>query len=255
MVDGLGFQPCIDGHRHLLVYRHLHRTALHIYRSLFLHAGIRTPRILGSIGLHILTQPCHGRTVLSVSDDAGVAVCGPCGAIDIAPEGDAGTVIRLPHIRYLLLIALQLQLVVGGADVILRAVHRHLQCVLNLCHRILEVIEIQVGEVVRLTAVGINGSAIVAHRPHEVDELCALPLEGVVVIIDEDGVRPTLMSQFKSLDNPVVAGFSITAESLFVGCRLVTCHRLVHHVDEWEVGIACLHGVHPLYDSLVLLFW
>lgn len=124
---------------------------------------------------------------------------------------------------------------------------------LSTRHGGLEVGDVHIREVVRLAAVGVDGGTSVDERLHQGDELVALPLEGVVVVVDEDGVRPALMGQFESLDDPVVACDALAAQRLAVGGGLMAGHSLVDHVDERKVGVALLDGVKPLYDGLVLL--
>ena len=105
----------------------------------------------------------------------------------------------------------------------------------------------------RLASVRIDWSTCVANFLHEVDELAFLPLKGVVVIVDEDGVGPAFVCQFKRLHNPVVASYSVTTQRIFVGCRSMTGYSLVHHIDEVDGGIMFLDGIEPLHDGLILL--
>ena len=105
----------------------------------------------------------------------------------------------------------------------------------------------------RLASVRIDWSTCVANFLHEVDELAFLPLKGVVVIVDEDGVGPSFVCQFKRLHNPVVARHTVTTQRFFVGRRCMTRNGFVHHVDEIDGGIMFLNGIEPLHNSFILL--
>ena len=148
MVDGLRAQTGTHLDRHDIVLRYGERSRLDIDRCFLDHAWEGTFGVLGSIGSHILAQPGHGRTILAVADEARVAVGSPRLAIDVAPEGDASAVVGFPHHGNLFLVALLLQGVVGGADVVLRTVHGHFQLPLQLVHGILEGSYVAIGEVV-----------------------------------------------------------------------------------------------------------
>ena len=177
VVDGLRAHSCPDGDGDGVTEAYPRAGRLHVDRRFFLHAWERALGVLGLVACHVLAEPGHRQTVLPVAYQAGVAAGGPCGTVDIAPQRDAGTVARLPHIWNLLFVALQLVVVVVGADVILRAVHRHLQVRLQLVHGRLERVDVAVGQVVRLAAVGVNRSTGVSDGFHQSDELGAVPLE------------------------------------------------------------------------------
>ena len=172
---------------------------------------------------------------------------------DVAPEGNAGTVVFLPEVGNLLLVTLFLQTVVVGTDVIFRAVHWHLQRVLNFGLSTLEVAEAAVRQVVALTTVGIDRCTGIAKGADEVNKLVSVPLEGVEVVVDENGFRPTFVGHFKGFDNPVVTRLTRTAQCLadVVGVGLVTIDSFVHHVDHGQVGITFLDFIHPFNDSIV----
>jgi hypothetical protein len=74
-----------------------------------------------------------------------------------------------------------------------------------------EVVEAATRQVVTLATVGVDGSTGIAQGANEVNKLVGVPLEGVVVIIDEDGIRLTLMGHLEGLDNPVIARLAVTA--------------------------------------------
>ena len=105
----------------------------------------------------------------------------------------------------------------------------------------------------RLAAIGIDRRAGVAEGLDQLDEFRALPLEGIVVVVDQDGIRPALMCHFKSFDDPVITCLTVTAQGSLVGSRLVPGDRLIDDIDERQVGVMRLDGIHPFLDGLVLL--
>ena len=105
-----------------------------------------------------------------------------------------------------------------------------------------------------LTTIGIDRGTRIADGTHEVDELIGVPLERVIVVVNEDGIRPALMRHLESLDDPVVARLAVAAEGCLIGGRGMTADSLVHHVDHGQVRIVLLGFVHPLHDGLILLF-
>ena len=227
---------------------------MHIDRGFLLHAGEWTWGILRGIALHIGTQPFHSRAVGAVFlDDTAIAVGCPSMMADISPKGDTRTVVSLPHVGYLLLVTLQLKVVVVSADVVLRAVHGHLQRILKFHHRILEFGLAAIGQVVALTAVGIDRCSGIAQRTHQVDKLVGVPLEGVEVIVNQDGVRPAFTGQFKGLDKPVVARLARTAKRLdeVGGVLLMPGDGLVHHINQGQIRIALLYLIHPFHDGII----
>ena len=228
----------------------------HVDRHFLLHTGERTLGLLGGVACHVLFQPGHGWTLLTILIKAGVAVGSPRGTIDIAPEGNAGAIALLPHIGYLLLVTLQLQVVVGCTDVVLRRVHRHLQGCLDFLFSRLEIVHVAVGQVVRLASVGVNRCSGVTECLNEFYVLVGVPLEGIVVVVNQNGVRPTLKSHLEGLYQPVVARLAASAQRLLHHriAGLMGAYSLVYYIDERQGGILLLHGVEPLHDSSKAVF-
>ena len=106
-----------------------------------------------------------------------------------------------------------------------------------------------------LTAIGVDRGTRITDGTDEVDELIGVPLERVVVVIDQNGIRPALMGHLEGLDDPVVACLSVTAEGCLIGGRGMTADSLIHHIDHGQVRIVFLHFVHPLHDGLILLLY
>ena len=104
-----------------------------------------------------------------------------------------------------------------------------------------------------LTAVSINRSTSITKGTNQIDIFVCVPLEGVEVIVNQNGIRPTLVGEFKCLDEPVVAGLALAAQR-FLHHRvasLVCTHGLVHHIDHRKRGIFLLHGIIPLHDGCI----
>ena len=112
-------------------------------------------------------------------------------------------------------------------------------------------------QVVTLTAVGINGSTGVTKGLHQVDILVSVPLEGVEVVVYEDGIRPALGSQFEGLDNPVVACLATATQGFLdqIGLSLMAIDGLVDHVNHLQVGEMRLYLVHPIDDGLIAFLY
>ena len=254
MIDFLCLETSTNRYRHSLALSNGNSSRFNIDRSLLYHTRERTLCILGCISSHILTKPRHSRTILAIPDDSRITVSSPCLAIDIAPESYTSHIVSLPHVRNLFLVTLKLKFIIRCTNVILRAIHRNLQGILNLIHSILEISLTHICKVVRLTSVSINRSTCIAESPNKINELSSLPLEGVIVIINKDSIWPTLMSHLECLDNPVIASLAVTTKSSLVRCRLMTSNSLVHHVNHRKLWIVFLYSIKIFLDCLILLF-
>ena len=62
------------------------------------------------------------------------------------------------------------------------------------------------------TAVSIYRSTRIAKGSDKIQIIIGIPLEGIVVVVDQNGIRPTLIGEFKSLDEPVVASLAFTTQ-------------------------------------------
>ena len=85
----------------------------------------------------------------------------------------------------------------------------------------------------RLTAIGINRRSSIAQGTDKLNILIRIPLEGIEVVIDKDGIRVALISQLKGLDQPVIARFATTSKSRLdvLGVILMSLNGLIHHVN------------------------
>ena len=115
LLDGLGGQTCTDLDGHHIVLGHLQGSRTDIDGSLFLRAGEGTHGVLGGIGLHVLLDPRHGRALFAVLVKA--RVTNPSSTMDIAPQGDTGTIGLLPHHRQQLLVLSLLLGIVGNVNI------------------------------------------------------------------------------------------------------------------------------------------
>ena len=63
------------------------------------------------------------------------------------------------------------------------------------------------------------------------------------------------MRHLESLDNPVVARLAVAAQGLTkqVGVGLMAIDGLVDDIDDFQVGIFFLDGVHPLDNGFITL--
>ena len=106
-----------------------------------------------------------------------------------------------------------------------------------------------------LAAICVDRSSGVAKRLDKVDVLVGVPLERVEVVVYEDGVWPSLVCQFKGLDNPVVASLACASQCFDEVGRacLMSADGFVNNIDELKVGIPFLYGIHPLNYLLVSL--
>ena len=124
---------------------------------------------------------------------------------------------------------------------------------MDLLHRLLEITQTTVRQVVRLTAVGINRSACITNRLDEVDKLVRIPLEGVEVVIDQNGIWPALVRHLEGLDDPVVARLTTATEGFLDirGLWLMTIDGLVDNIDHGEIRIMFLGSIHPFHNRLI----
>ena len=173
--------------------------------------------------------------------------------MNVSPEGDTGTIVGLPHHREDVLKLLFLLRIIGLVDVQLSDVHRHLQAGLKRVHRVLQVGGGDICDVVRLTAIGIDGSTGIAKGPDEIQIVIRVPLEGVVVVVNQNGIRPTLISHLEGLDEPVIARLALAAKRFLNHWIALLMHSngFVHHIDHRKRGIFLLHGIIPLHDGCI----
>ena len=234
---------------HVIVLDDLQSRRTDIDGSLFHRAREGTYSSLGGSGLHILLNPGHGRTlrtVLSVK----ARVVNPCLTYDIAPQRDTGTVGLLPHHRQYLLVLSFLLGIVGNVNIQLRDEHRHLQCVLLTFQGVRQVCGAHASHRMRLVAVGINRCSGIAKGANEVEVIVYVILDRVVVVVNQNGIRPTLVGHVKCLNEPVVARFATAAQGLLHHgvTLLVHTHCLVHHVNHGQCLVMLLGMVEPVCE-------
>ena len=99
----------------------------------------------------------------------------------------------------------------------------------------------------RLVAVGINRCTGITQHLYQSDIIVYIPLDGVVVIVNQNGIRPAFVSHLEGLDEPVVASLTATAKRfLHHGVTLlVHTDSLVHHVNHRQGVEVFLRLVKP----------
>ena len=212
----------------------------------------KTRGIDSLIRCHILLEPSHGRTVVSVLDDAGIAIRGPSGTIDVAPHGNACDILCVPEFRNLFRIALLLEIVIIGADIIFGDEQRNADSVVDFFERGLEVGDIHIGQIVRLLSVRIHRSASLPDLVDEGDTFIDLPLEGVVIVVNKDSLRPAFARHLKGSRHKcviiIVSAQSLPDLGLFVAGMIrvrSSANRLIHHVDHFEIRKIRLYSIEP----------
>ena len=105
----------------------------------------------------------------------------------------------------------------------------------------------------RLAAIGINRCPGIAQGAYKFDITVRIPLEGVVVVINQDGVRPALTCHIKRPNQPVVTCLSATAERLLHHriALLVSADGLIHHINHRQCRVFLLDSIKPLHDGCV----
>ena len=149
LLNGLCSQPCTYLYIQILAQSYADGCRFHIHRRLFLIASFkRTLRCISSIRSHVFSEPCHGRTVLTIANDTRITIRSPCPSVDITPQRDTSHIVLLPHVRNLLFVALQLEVIVRCTNIVFCTIHRHLQCIVDFRHSRLEIVQRHVCEVV-----------------------------------------------------------------------------------------------------------
>ena len=133
--------------------------------------------------------------------------------------------------------------------------------------------------VMGLLSVSIHRSAVLDDGLHQFNTLVHLPREGVVIVIDQNGIRPTFTSHLESRGNKVVLVLAIhhavatkcfdnvgatalgivgtatfgTLGGLAVAGVVVVAspNGLVHHVDVFQVGELGGNGIKPFRNILL----
>ena len=108
--------------------------------------------------------------------------------------------------------------------------------------------------VVGLQAVGIDRSAVFLDGLDKLDTLILVPLDSVVVVIDEDSLRPAFTRHLEGGGYEGIVAIVVAAESrndvvvLAVGRMIAVVARtdsLVHHVNHLDFGVMFLDRIEP----------
>ena len=131
--------------------------------------------------------------------------------MDIAPQGDTSTIGLFPHCRQDILILCLLLSIVGLVNIQLGDEHGHQQRILLFLQCIFQIVFADVSNIVRLVTVGINRCSCITQSSYQGDVVIDIPLDRVVVVIDENSIRPALISHLEGLDEPVVTSLTTTS--------------------------------------------
>ena len=243
------------------------------------HASLEAGSVHALVGSQIFLHPCESRTILTIPDKTRATVrltitVKPGLTVDPSPNGDTGNMGVFHPVLDLFLIALLLDAIVGRRNVIFRDENREIiSFLMDLLHGRNEIIVIHANaaaastaslttvthQVMSLEAVSINGSAILPDGVDQVNTLVHMPLDGVIVVIDEDSLGPTFASHLeRGRQEGVIAvviatqcrnnlGSGITRMILIVA----STDSLVGHVDHLDIGVMCLDGIEPSGNSLL----
>ena len=173
--------------------------------------------------------------------------------MDISPDGDTGTLLSFPHNREDIFILFLLFIVISDVNIQLRDIHRHLQSVIQRFHRAFQFLHADIIHIMRLVSVGIDGSSEITQCPDKIKVVIGVMLEGVVVVVDKNGIGIALVGHFKGPDEPVVTRFSTTAQRLLHQgvALLVHTYSFVHHINHGQFRILFLHGIKPCDNGFV----
>ena len=170
----------------------------------------------------------------------------------------------------LLRVAVLLVVIVVRGDIVFRDEHRHLGFVPDFFNSALERIDVQAGtatalatgltagnlHVMSLQAVSVNRSTSLFQLVDEVDTFVLLPLNSVIVVINEDCIRPTFTSHLECGHHEFVVAVIATESGddviVVTVAGVIAATRLdsfVHHVDHFEVRIMLLDSIHPVRDG------
>ncbi len=222
----------------------------------------------------VILEPSHGRAVATtILDDTRVSVRGPSGTVNVAPNSDTGNMLVFHEQGNLFRVALLLGLVIIRTDIVFGNEHRRLRFLPDFIKNALQGIEAQASaattgttgtatlshHVVGLQAVSIDRSTIFLDGLDQLDTFVLLPLDSIVVIINQDSFRPTFTRHLEGRGHEGIVSVVVATESLddlgvgIAGVVLVVSGTdgFVHHVNHFEVGEFPLDGVKPVSNSLL----
>ena len=156
--------------------------------------------------------------------------------MNITPQGDTSTIGSLPHYWQHLLVLCLLLLVVSDIYIQLCDEHRHLQFVLLSLQCAAKLRCTDTAQFVRLIAVGIDRRSRITQSLHQCDVVVYIITDRVIVIVNQNSIRPALIGHLECLDKPVIARLAATAKSLLHHgvAWLVVANSLIHHVNHWQ---------------------
>ena len=168
----------------------------------------RTFGVNSRIRSHILLKPSESRTFLAVPHKARSSVISavlyPSVTVNPTPKSYTCHIVGFPHYRELFFVTGLESGVVFLCYVVLGNVLWQLGFVVDIFQGTFELGSAHVVQVVSLVSSSVNWGAAGFQTVDEVDELGLLPLEGVVVVVNQNGFRPAFASQTEGLGNPLV---------------------------------------------------
>ena len=220
----------------------------------------------------IILQPGHCRTVLAIPDNAGVTARRPGCTIDITPNGDTRNVFIFHEVGNLLRVAVLLVVIIIRCNIVFRNEQRNLGLGPNFFDGRLQSIDVQAGtatalatglttgnlHVMSLQAIGIHRSAGFLKLLDKVNTFVFLPLDGIVVVVNQDCIRPTFTGHSEGFRHEFVVAVIATESLDNIGARIVgvilsltRTDSFVHHVDHFEIGVMLGNSIEPFSDNFL----
>ena len=218
--------------------------------------------------LEIFLEPCHRWSFDAVFDEAGTALFQtvtrkPSFAINVSPKRYACNIIRFHQDWEMFLVALFLKLIVYGTDIVLGNVYREACLLVGFMKSTLECRRTEAlitGALlcclVELHPVSIDGSALGLDFLDKINPFFHLPQDCVIVVVNQDCMRPTLTRHFECRHHKFVVAI-VAAESLNQFGRGKTgvvvfarFDRLIDHFNHVEVGVMFFNRINPISPSL-----
>ena len=220
--------------------------------------------------LEIFLEPGQCRAFNTVFDKAGATkICtvtaNPCFTINVSPKGYARNIFRFHQDRNMLHVALFLKSVVLVSDIVLRNVYGKARLFVSFVKRAFESGRTQAimatplrSCFVELHSEGIDRSSLLLDFLEKVYSLLLLPLDCIVVVVNQDGFRPAFTGHFKSSDHEFVFA-AIATESIDKVVApaktgmisVVDFDSLIDHFNHFEIGVMFLNCIEPICNCFL----
>ena len=231
----------------------------------FCASGKASPVAKKSRVLKISLEPGHRRTFYAVFDKSGITIRQPSFTINVSPKGYAGNVFRFHQKRNMFHVAFFLKSVVLVSDIVLRNVYGKAGLFVSFVKCAFEYGSIQTimaaslnHSFVELHSEGIDGRTLLHDFLEKVYSLLLLPLDCIVVVVNQDGLRPAFTGHFKSSDHEFVVAaiaaecFNKVVAPAKTGVIVVAIFDgFVYHFDHFEVRVMFLNGIEPICNCFI----